>query len=115
MLRSNCAAAGLLSSAAALAQRPSLCIKPMPGLKELDRKQLLPVRVYWSPSSENGANFGRLTSTDPLPPVTAVKLRVTQFVDRQKPFNYAYENQFCSDGLKLSISPDYFYLLAYLT
>jgi hypothetical protein len=24
-----------------------------------------PLWVYWSPSTENGANFGRLTSTDP--------------------------------------------------
>jgi hypothetical protein len=44
------------------------------------------LRAYWSLSSENGANFGRPTSTDPLLPVTIVSLRVTQFIARQKPF-----------------------------
>jgi hypothetical protein len=34
-----------------------------PALEEANHKVLHPQRVYWSPSGENGANFGRLTST----------------------------------------------------
>ena len=60
--------------------------RSMPALDVADRKLLNPLWVYWSPSSENGANFGRLTSTDQLPMATIDSLPVAQFVAGQEPF-----------------------------